>query len=142
MRPVAVLDAAVLIPPGLRDLLLSCAHVGVFRPVWQDEILDEVRRNATCLLVQRQGLTADEATMAVKHTLEQMATAFPDARGPVHARSAGHGPGSSCAGRRGNVDASDASQDDADRHRGGDDAGQHVPRFAAALHDLIGQAGG
>ena len=33
MRPVAVLDANVLIPPGLRDLLLSCADAAVFRPV-------------------------------------------------------------------------------------------------------------
>ena len=43
VRPVAVLDACVLIPAALRDLLLSCADVGVFRPIWQDEILDEVK---------------------------------------------------------------------------------------------------
>ena len=42
VRPVAVLDANVLVPAGLRDLMLSCADVGVFRPVWQAEIEDEV----------------------------------------------------------------------------------------------------
>ncbi|WP_185447445.1 hypothetical protein [Kribbella qitaiheensis] len=41
---MGALDACVLIPAGLRDLLLSCANEAVFRPVWQDEILDEVRR--------------------------------------------------------------------------------------------------
>jgi len=38
VRPITVLDANVLIPAGLRDLMLSCADVGVFRPVWQAEI--------------------------------------------------------------------------------------------------------
>ena len=42
MRIVAVLDACVLVPAGLRDLLLSMADVGLFRPVWQEEIEDEL----------------------------------------------------------------------------------------------------
>jgi hypothetical protein len=78
-RPVAVLDACVLIPSGLRDLLLSCAHEAVFRPVWQDEILDEVRRNSLHLLMERSGLGEEEAVAAVTHTLGQMDRAFPDA---------------------------------------------------------------
>jgi hypothetical protein len=52
-RQIAVLDACVLVPPALRDLLLSCASVDLFRPVWQEEILDEVRRNSVRLLVER-----------------------------------------------------------------------------------------
>jgi predicted nucleic acid-binding protein len=76
---VAVLDANVLIPPGLRDMLLSCAHVGVFRPVWQDEILDEVHRNSTRMLVSKEGMTKEQATAAVEHALNQMRRAFPDA---------------------------------------------------------------
>jgi hypothetical protein len=78
-RPVAALDACVLIPPGLRDLLLSCAHESVFRPVWQDEILDEVRRNSVKLLIERCRLPGEAAVAAVEHTLAQMRRAFPDA---------------------------------------------------------------
>ena len=78
-RPVAVLGACVLIPGGLRDLLLSCAHAKLFRPLWQDEILDEVRRNSVRLLVERRGLTGAAAEKSVGRTLGQMANAFPDA---------------------------------------------------------------
>jgi hypothetical protein len=80
VRPVAVLDANVLIPPGLRDLLLSGAHVGVFRPVWQDEIENEVRRNGARLIVKKYGLNEDAALVRMDYTLGQMNTAFPDAR--------------------------------------------------------------
>ena len=76
---MAVLDACVLIPVGLRDLLLSCADVGVFRPVWQDEILNEVKRNGSRLLVERNGLTEPDALASVEYTLTEMANAFPDA---------------------------------------------------------------
>ena len=79
VRPLAVLDACVLIPAALRDLLLSCADVGVFRPVWQDEILNEVKRNGSRLLVERSGLTAPAALASVEHILSRMADAFPDA---------------------------------------------------------------
>ena len=79
VRPVAVLDACVLIPAGLRDLLLSCADAKIFRPVWQDEILDEVRRNGTRLLEARNGLSQEAAAKALDHTLGQMNAAFPDA---------------------------------------------------------------
>lgn len=81
-RPVGVLDACVLIPSGLRDLLLSCAHESAFRPVWQDEILDEVMRNSSRLLAARSGLTEDAATAAAAYALERMALAFPDACQP------------------------------------------------------------
>jgi len=73
VRPVAVLDACVLIPAALRDLLLSCADVGVFRPVWQDEILNEVKRNGSRLLVERNGLTEPAALAAVEYILSRMA---------------------------------------------------------------------
>ena len=76
---MAVLDACVLIPAALRDLLLSCADVGVFRPIWQDEILDEVKRNGSRLLVKRNGLTEPAALAAVEYILSKMADAFPDA---------------------------------------------------------------
>ncbi|HEY5181446.1 MAG TPA: hypothetical protein VIJ07_17010, partial [Dermatophilaceae bacterium] len=69
----------MLIPAALRDLLLSCADVGVFRPIWQDEILDEVKRNGSRLLVKRNGLTEPAALAAVEYILSKMADAFPDA---------------------------------------------------------------
>lgn len=81
-RPVGVLDACVLIPSGLRDLLLSCAHEAVFRPVWQEEILDEVLRNSSRLLAARSGVTEDAAYAAAAYALERMALAFPDACQP------------------------------------------------------------
>jgi hypothetical protein len=79
VRVVAVLDPNVLIPPGLRDMLLSCAHVGVFRPVSQKEILDEVYRNSIRIAVTKRGMTEQQAIVGVKHALTQMRRAFPDA---------------------------------------------------------------
>ena len=79
VRPVAVLDACVLVPPGLRDLLLWCAHLRVFRPLWQDEILDEVHRNGARLVVESRGLSQELAEAELEGTLSQMNLAFPDA---------------------------------------------------------------
>lgn len=42
---VAVLDANVLYPQWLRDVLLTLAVMGYFDPVWSDRIIDEMRRN-------------------------------------------------------------------------------------------------
>lgn len=42
MPPRAVLDACVLYPAALRDVLLRCAEVGLFFPRWSDRILDEM----------------------------------------------------------------------------------------------------
>ena len=79
VRPVAVLDANVLIPTGLRDMMLSCADVGVFRPVWQAEIEDEVVRNTTRLTAERHGIDLDQAHAGAEATMAQMRRAFPDA---------------------------------------------------------------
>jgi len=77
--PVAVLDANVLIPAGLRDLILSCADVGVFRPVWQAEIEHEVVRNTARLTAERRGIDRDQARAGAEATMAQMRRAFPDA---------------------------------------------------------------
>lgn len=45
----AVLDACVLIPASLRDALLYPAVVGLYQPVWTEEILEEVTRNLPTL---------------------------------------------------------------------------------------------
>lgn len=82
-RPVAVLDAAVLVPPGTRDVLLSLGDVGAFRPIWQCEIETEVRRNAirrSRATARKAGLPAAGIEAAVDRTLVLMNEAFPDAR--------------------------------------------------------------
>ncbi|MEV6416527.1 PIN domain-containing protein [Kribbella sp. NPDC051718] len=81
-RAIGVLDACVLIPPSLRDVLLSCANESAFRPIWQDEILDEVLRNSVRLLRDRAGLTDDEATAAAPRLIGQMRRTFPAACRP------------------------------------------------------------
>ncbi|MEO8529468.1 MAG: PIN domain-containing protein [Pseudolysinimonas sp.] len=40
----ATLDACVLVPVSLADILLRLAEKQLFRPVWSERILDEVRR--------------------------------------------------------------------------------------------------
>lgn len=67
----AVLDANVLIPAPLRDILLRSAEAGLFRPYWSEQILSEMRRN----LIQR-GMT-DEAR--AKRLVEVMQHVFPEA---------------------------------------------------------------
>lgn len=67
----AVLDACVLIPHPLFDVLLPCADKGLYRPLWSAEILDETERN----LVKHLGLEPDKASARVGH----MRRAFPDA---------------------------------------------------------------
>lgn len=67
----AVLDACVLIPYPLYDVLLRCADKGLYRPLWSDEILDETERN----LIQHLGLEYDKAATRLGY----MRRAFPDA---------------------------------------------------------------
>jgi len=43
--PVAVLDANVLYPQWLRDVMLTLAAEGSFQPAWSRQIIDEMRRN-------------------------------------------------------------------------------------------------
>ncbi len=41
---VAILDACVLYPAPIRDLLLNLADVGLFIPKWSDQIHDKRTR--------------------------------------------------------------------------------------------------
>jgi predicted nucleic acid-binding protein len=67
----AVLDACVLIPYPLFDVLLRCADKGLYRPLWSDEILDETQRT----LIKHLGLKPEMAAKRVG----TMRRAFPDA---------------------------------------------------------------
>ncbi len=64
-----VLDANVLVPARLRDVVLTLAEADLFVPLWSPAILEEMARH----LPDRMG----DAARA--HLLEQMSLAFPDA---------------------------------------------------------------
>lgn len=65
---VAVLDANVLFPASLRDLLLRLASADVYRLQWTETILEEVRRN----LLGKGGLSESQ----VRHLMDEMHHAF------------------------------------------------------------------
>lgn len=70
--PVALLDACILYPAPLRDLLLHIADRGLYRPKWTDKIQEEWTRN---LLLNRPDLLA----VQLQKTTDAMNRAFPDA---------------------------------------------------------------
>jgi predicted nucleic acid-binding protein len=57
MALVATLDASVLYPLPLRDMLLRVAETGLYEPRWSERILYEVRRN----LIAKRGATDTQA---------------------------------------------------------------------------------
>ena len=67
----AVLDACVLYPAPLRDILLSLADAGLFHARWTVDIQDEWTRN---LLSNRPDLNAEQ----LRATQERMIAAIPD----------------------------------------------------------------
>jgi predicted nucleic acid-binding protein len=69
---LAVLDACVLYPVELRNLLLCVAEQGVYRPLWSERILSEMRRS---ILRQNPHLSDDQ----LDHLVAQMKIAFPEA---------------------------------------------------------------
>lgn len=71
-RFIAVLDACVLYPVPIRDLLLSLASAGLYKPKWSALIQDEWSRN---LLANRPDLKAPQ----LQRTAAMMNLAFPDA---------------------------------------------------------------
>lgn len=71
--PAAVLDANVLFPFQLRNLLLHLAVDSLFEPLWSEEIVDECARN----LRVNAGLTEEQCA----HLVGQMRAAFPEAWG-------------------------------------------------------------
>ena len=70
-RYTAILDACVLYPATLRDLLLSLARDGLFHARWSERIQDEWVRS---LLKRRPELEE----VALRRTCELMAKAVPD----------------------------------------------------------------
>jgi len=68
----AVLDACVLYPTLVRDLLLRCAAAGLFAPLWSDRIVAEWR-NAVLRRLPEQAAAVEAAIAAADR-------AFPAAR--------------------------------------------------------------
>ncbi|MCB9285092.1 MAG: PIN domain-containing protein [Lewinellaceae bacterium] len=71
-RSTAILDACVLYPAPLRDLLLNLGANGLFIPKWSEIIQSEWTKN---LLDNRPDLSSDK----LQRTVDLMNTAFPDA---------------------------------------------------------------
>ncbi|MEZ0609041.1 PIN domain-containing protein [Fibrella sp. WM1] len=69
---VALLDACVLYPAPIRDLLLHLADANLYKPKWTDRIQEEWTRN---LLLNRPDLTAKQ----LSQTTDAMNSAFPEA---------------------------------------------------------------
>ena len=68
----AVLDANILYPAPIRDLLLSLAEEALFKPLWSATIQEEWKRN---LLMKRQDIKPEK----LERTTLLMNQAFPDA---------------------------------------------------------------
>lgn len=66
-----VIDACVLYPAPIRDILLSMASEGLLKPKWSKTIQDEWTRN---LLINRRDLNKEQ----LDATIQAMNTAFPD----------------------------------------------------------------
>jgi len=77
--PCAILDACVLYPAPVRDLLLQLARDGAYRARWTDNIHDEWIRN---VLRNRPDLTAAQ----LAHTRRQMDTHIPNVLVRGHAQ--------------------------------------------------------
>ena len=72
LNAIAVLDANVLYPVPIRDLLLSLANEGLFQPKWSSIIQEEWVRN---LLLKRPDLSRNK----LLKTVEAMNETFPEA---------------------------------------------------------------
>lgn len=64
------LDACVLVPIRLTDLLLRLAKAGIYSPLWSADVLDEVERNVLKLGV---------SSCRVRSRIDRMRQEFPDA---------------------------------------------------------------
>lgn len=74
----AVLDTCVLWPSLQRDVLLSFAVEGLYRPLWSSAILEELEHHEAVKL-RRRGDTPDDAARRAAHLVSEMRRVFDDA---------------------------------------------------------------
>lgn len=74
----AMLDANVLVPSLLRDVLLTLGAGGMHEPLWSPVILEETER-AIRSLHHAKGRDADATDLYVAHLFSEMQRNFPDA---------------------------------------------------------------
>jgi predicted nucleic acid-binding protein len=74
---IAVLDTNVLFSAPVRDLLLNMADVGLFYPIWSNEILEELTR---AISSKKPGVQIDK----IRYLIDEMNFAFPDAKTSNH----------------------------------------------------------
>lgn len=79
---VAFLDANVLYPAALRDVLLTLAEAGVCQIRWSPDVLDEVERN---LAARARAPEPSVAAAGARYVRSVMEDAFPDAMVPREA---------------------------------------------------------
>lgn len=72
-RFTVLLDACVLYPAPIRDILLNLADLGIYSPKWSEIIQEEWIRN---LLENR----PDLSKLKLRRTVQVMNAAFPDAQ--------------------------------------------------------------
>lgn len=75
----ALLDTNVLWPSLQRDVLLSFAVEGLYRPVWSSAILEELEYHEATKLVDRHGLDRSVAEQRASRLIATMRSAFDDA---------------------------------------------------------------
>ncbi len=75
MAFVAFLDACVLFPPNLRDVILTIAEAGICQIRWSPDVLDEMQRN----VVKKAKIEFEKAESGASYLRNIMEDAFPDA---------------------------------------------------------------
>lgn len=73
---VAFLDACVLYPTNLRDVLLSIAEAGVCQIRWSEDVLDEMERNVAN---RAKASNRERAAQGAAYVRREMTQAFEDA---------------------------------------------------------------
>ncbi|WP_053958003.1 hypothetical protein [Sulfobacillus thermosulfidooxidans] len=76
MAFVAFLDACVLFPPNLRDVILTVAEIGICQIRWSPDVLDEMQRNVVKRAKVQDPAAANSGAQYLRRVME---AAFPEA---------------------------------------------------------------